>query len=148
MGNAILVRMDDPTSPQPINPETRRRVPGARAVQVVLRSIHIMAMALVLGGLARGGTYEILRTSIFITVLSGILLLAVELARGCMVITQGSGVTALLKLTLLGLGHLFPTLRLQFYLAATFVASIGSHMSGEWRHFSFRRWRVLESDNA
>ena len=50
----------------------------------------------------------------------------------------------LLKLALLGLGNLFPGARLEWYLAAALVASVGSHMPSSWRHFSFREGRVLE----
>ena len=34
--------------------------------------------------------------------------------------------------------------RLEWYLAAALVASVGSHMPSSWRHFSFREGRVLE----
>lgn len=125
-------------------PDARRRIPGARAVQVVLRSIHIVAMALVLGGLAQGGTLEKLWTPVLVTLLSGILLMMVDLARRCLVITQGSGAALLLKLALLGLGNAFPEARLPFYLAATFLASLGSHMAGDWRHFSWLTWEAAE----
>jgi hypothetical protein len=107
-----------------------------RAVQVGLRTVHIMAMALVLGGLALGAGFERLRASILATVLSGVLLLALDLAKGSSVLHQGSGVAVLMKLLLLGLGNLFPAARLEWYLAATAVASIGAHMPGSWRHFS------------
>ena len=49
----------------------------------------------------------------------------------------------LLKLGLLGLGWLQPDYRLLWYLVATFVASVGAHMPGAWRHFSFRTWQVV-----
>lgn len=124
-----------------------RRIPGARAVQVLLRSMHIAAMALVLGGIAQGANFETLRTPILWTVLSGMLLLIVDLARRCLVLRQGSGVALFLKLALLGLGHLFPAARLEWYLAATFVGSIGSHMSSDWRHFSFLNWRMQGTGN-
>jgi len=123
------------------------RIPCARGIQVVLRSIHIASMALVLGGLAHGGTYETLRISIYVTILSGIFLFLVDLSRGCLVITQGSGMAAFLKLLLLGLGNMFPESRLHYYLAATFVASVGSHMSGNWRHFSFLTWKVVVKED-
>ncbi|MDP2876610.1 MAG: hypothetical protein Q8O00_10535 [Holophaga sp.] len=119
-------------------------LPSARALQVLLRSIHIVAMALVLGGLAQGGTHETLWTPILVTILSGVLLLGLDLARGSMVISQGSGVAALFKLALLGLGNIFPAVRLPFYLAATFVASVGSHMPARWRHFSLVTGKVAE----
>jgi len=125
----------------------RPRIPGARAVQVLLRSLHIVAMALVLGGIARGEGFTALRTPILVTIVSGFLLMAVDLARRCLALTQGSGVALLLKLGLLGLGNLFPAARLEWYLAATFLASVGSHMSGDWRHFSFLKGRVLEKDD-
>ncbi len=129
-------------SPEPVAVPSAR-IPGARALQVVLRSVHIAAMALVLGGIAQGGDFETLRTPILWTILSGVLLLAVDLARRCLVLSQGSGAALFLKLVLLGLGNLLPTARLEWYLAATLVASIGSHMSGEWRHFSLFKGRVV-----
>lgn len=123
------------------SPEDHPSIPGARALQVLLRSLHIVAMALVLGGIARGADFEALRTPILWTILSGVLLLVVDLARRCLRLSQGSGALLLLKLGCLGLGNLFPASRLEWYLAATFLASIGSHMSGDWRHFSFLKWR-------
>lgn len=129
----------------PSEPATPRsdRIPGARVLQVVLRSVHIAAMALVVGGIARGGDFEALRWPILWTVLSGVLLLIVDLVRRCLVLSQGSGVALFLKLGLLGMGNIFPAARLEWYLAATLVASLGSHMSGDWRHFSFLKGRVL-----
>jgi hypothetical protein len=137
------------SAPEPLDNTvaSRRRIPGARALQVLLRSLHIVAMALVLGGIARGAGFESLRTPILWTVFSGLLLLSVDLARRCLVLSQGSGAALFLKLALLGLGNLFPPARLEWYLAATFVASLGSHMSGDWRHFSFLRGRVLDADD-
>lgn len=126
-------------------PETRPRIPGARALQVLLRSLHIVAMALVLGGIARGASFEALQAPILWTLISGVLLMVLDLARRCLSLRQGSGMALLLKLALLGLGNLFPTARLEWYLAATFLASIGSHMSGDWRHFDFLKWRVIKS---
>ncbi len=130
----------DPSEPAIVRPS---RIPGARALQVALRSVHIVAMALVLGGIAQGGSFGTLRTPILWTVLSGVVLLVVDLARHCLVLSQGSGAALFLKLGLLGLGNLFPAARLEWYLVATLVASIGSHMSGDWRHFSLLKGRVL-----
>jgi len=123
---------------------SRGSVSGSRLAQVGLRSIHIAAMGLVLGGIHLGGGFERLRSAILVTVLSGLVLAAVDLAKGPGFLLQGSGAALLLKLALLGLGNLFPAARLQWYLAATLVASVGSHMPGAWRHFSFREWRVLD----
>jgi hypothetical protein len=43
-------------------------------------------------------------------------------------------------------GVLQPAARLPWYLATTLVASVGSHISGSWRHFSFLQWKVMRPD--
>ena len=115
-----------------------------RLVQVALRSVHIACMGLVLGGIALGGGFERLRGAILLTVASGLLLAVIDLAKGPGFLLQGSGATLLLKLALLGLGNLFAGARLEWYLAATVVASIGSHMPASWRHFSLLTGRAPE----
>lgn len=119
------------------------RLPWARPFQVAFRTLHIMAMGLVLGGVALGAGHDRLKAAIAVTVLSGALLFALDLAKGTTVIYHASGAAVILKLALLGLGNLVPQARLGWYLAATAVASIGSHMPGNWRHFSFIHWKVV-----
>jgi hypothetical protein len=110
--------------------------PSSRAIQVGLRTIHITAMGLVLGGVAMGGTHDTLLVPIVVTVATGVLLLAVMLAYRTLSLRQGAGWALFLKLGLLGLGNLLPVHRLEFYVAATVVTSIASHMPGSWRHFT------------
>jgi hypothetical protein len=102
-------------------------------------------MGMVLGGVAMGGTHATLLVWIVTTLLSGVLLLGIDLWKSCLFLVQGAGVAVLLKLVLLGLGNLFPAARFEWYLAATAVASVGSHMVSSWRHFSFLEWRVVET---
>jgi len=123
-----------------------RRLAWARPVQVTLRTLHIMAMGLVLGGVALGAGYGQLKAAVLTTVVSGTLLLALDLAKGSSALHHASGGAVLLKLGLLGLGNLFPQSRLAWYLAATAVASVGSHMPGTWRHFSLLDWKVVSPD--
>jgi len=132
------------TLPQVLCPESPRYFPWARPAQLVLRSLHIAAMALVLGAIPFGADFHTLRLPILLTVASGVLLFAIDLARDAAILFQGSGVAVLVKLALLGLGALQPRHRLPWYLAATLVASVGSHMPGAWRHFSFLQWRVVK----
>jgi hypothetical protein len=113
---------------------------------VALRTVHIASMALVLGGVAFGAPEETLRAPMFWTVVSGILLLAIEIAKSGVFLYQGAGVASLVKLALVGLGYHLPGSRLAFYLAATVVASVGSHMSGVWRHWSFLDGKVLKQE--
>jgi len=117
-----------------LSPE-ERKVTLPRLAQVALRSVHVAAMGLVLGGIWLGGGFERLRGAILLTVASGLLLAAIDLAKGPGYLRQGAGAALLLKLALLGLGNWFAGARLGWYLAATLVASVGSHMPGAWRHF-------------
>jgi hypothetical protein len=121
-----------------------RRLRGARAWQIGARTVHIAAMSLVLGGVAWGAPARDLLAPIALTALSGVVLLGIDLAKSFAFLYQGSGVAAILKLALLGLAELLPSVRLEWYLAATVVASIGSHMPGSLRHWSFVHRRVLD----
>jgi len=132
-----------PAAPQPrglgglpMLPTTPGKPGYQRVIEVGLRSIHIVSMGLVLGGIAMGGVHETLVVPIWATVGSGLLLLATSLRWGCLTLTQGAGWALLLKLGLLGLGNVFDGSRLRWYVAATLVTSVGSHMPAAWRHFS------------
>ena len=124
-------------------PEAPRHFRWARPAQLVLRSLHLAAMALVVGAIPFGADFQSLRVPILVTVVSGVLLFTIDLARDLAILTQGSGVAVLVKLGLLGMGVLQPAARLPWYLSATLVASVGSHMPGAWRHFCLLRWRVM-----
>lgn len=123
-----------------------RRLPWARPVQVALRTLHVAAMGLLLGGLAFDVSEARLALPGALTVASGVLLLAVEIARSGVFLYTGAGAATLLKLALLALGQAFPAGRFELYLAATLVASVGSHMSRSWRHWSVLDRRVLRQD--
>jgi hypothetical protein len=126
-------------------PDSPRKLPGDRAWRVGFRTIHIVAMGVLLGGLVYHVPAGMLFIPILLAVGSGVLLLALDLWKSCAFLYQGAGLAVLLKLALLGLGHLFPSAILPFYFSATVVASIGSHMSSTWRHFSIFHGRVLNS---
>jgi hypothetical protein len=116
---------------------------SVRLLQVALRTVHILAMALILGALPFGAGFQQLRIPILMTVASGVVLFTLDLAKSPQILLQGSGIAVLLKLVLLGCGHLWPTQQLAFYLAATAVASVGSHMPGRWRHYSLLHRKVM-----
>jgi hypothetical protein len=135
-------------SPQPAarslpvvtGPQKAAKPGWQRAIEVGLRSLHIVAMGLVLGGIAAGGTYATLRPFIFATLGTGALLLLTCVRWGCLHFTQGAGAAVLLKLALLGLGNVVEEARLPCYAAATLVTSVGSHMPSAWRHFPVLGW--------
>lgn len=137
-----------PAGLEALFPWPPRRLRWGRAAKVLLRTVHVVAMALVLGGLAYGAPEPALAVPVVLTVASGVLLLLVDLAESCVFLYQGAGVATLVKLALVLLGAVYPAGRLPLYLAATVVASVGSHMSGRLRHYSFVHGRVLFRDEV
>jgi hypothetical protein len=125
-------------------PPATRSFRGERAVQVAARTVHVAAMGLLLGGVAYAVPQSRLGLPIALTLASGLILFGVDLWKGGAYLVQGNGVAVLLKLALLGMGQFLPGQRLEWYLAATVVASVGSHMPRTWRHWSFVHRRVLE----
>lgn len=116
----------------------------SRATSVVMRSLHVATMAVLVGGVAFAAPVEALRWWIWLTVGTGVLLAGSDLLAGRFNLTHGSGVVMLLKLALLAVGIAVPAQRLPWFLVATFIAGIGSHMPAPWRHFSFVAWRTVE----
>jgi hypothetical protein len=131
-------------APRDHRPPAVRSFHGERAVQIAARTVHIAAMGLLLGGVAYAVPQQELALPIGLTIASGLVLLGVDLWKGGAYLAQGNGVAVLVKLGLLGLGQFMPGARLEWYLAATVVASVGSHMPRSWRHWSFVHRRVLE----
>jgi hypothetical protein len=123
-----------PPAPLPIARPKAAKPGWQRGVEVALRSLHIAAMGMVLGGIGMGGTHDTLIVPIAATVLTGIALFVTCVAWGCLTFTQGAGWALLLKLACLGLGNVFTGARLAWYLAATLITSVGSHMPSTWRH--------------
>jgi hypothetical protein len=81
---------------------------GMRMVKVAARTVHIVAMALVLGGVAYAAPVQALELPLVLTITSGLLLLGLDLWKSGACLHQGSGVAVLLKLALLMLGQWFP----------------------------------------
>ena len=125
-------------------PRPPRKLRGARAIQVAARTVHIAAMGLVLGGVAFAAPEAALALPLGLTIASGLVLLAVDLWKSGDYLHQMNGVAVVVKLALLGLAMLQPESRLAWYLAATAVASVGSHMPKTWRHWSVLERKVIE----
>lgn len=126
--------MNSETSPQ-------KNSSAKRWLSVLLRSVHISAAAVVLGGVFLDAGHDEISVAIWAALLSGCLMLLVDMLKSPRVLLQGSDLFVLLKLALLAVGFFFlPSQRFCWYLAATFAASVGSHMPGALRHHEIWGW--------
>ncbi len=83
-------------------PEHRRFLPGARAWSIAFRTLHLAAFGILKGGHTFAVDAEKLLPSLWLTILSGIELIALEVyAVGLYWVFLGKGITVLVKLGIL-----------------------------------------------
>lgn len=116
--------------------------PGARAIALALRTTHLGAMAIVVGGIHFAVPAPSLRIWLALTAASGAGLLASEMSHSRHWLYQGRGLAAIahvvaLGLLLLGEGRLATAL-------ALVVGAVGSHLPKKIRKWSLRHRAVVE----
>lgn len=115
---------------------------GRRSVEIAVRTAHVGAMALVLGGHHFGAASSSLRAWYFLTALTGAALLASEASHSRHWIYQARGVVTLAHVAVVALVAVAPA---PVALAAALVlGSIGSHLPRTVRKWSLRHRRVVE----
>ena len=114
-----------------------------RALNIVLRTAHIATMGVLLGGHAFRVAPEGLRLILWLTVGTGVALAAVESGLRPLWLHQVRGLATLLKVALLLVVPLAWDQRLPILLGVVAIASIGSHMPGRFRYYSFVYRRVI-----
>jgi Fe2+ transport system protein FeoA len=126
-------------------PDPPRRVPAHRLLGVVLRTGHLLAVGVVLGGHVFDVEPARIMPFLVAAILTGAAMMALELASTCAWLFQGKGVAVLLKLGLLVAVPVFWEHRVALLVAATVLAGVGSHMSSRFRHYSFLTGRVVDA---
>jgi hypothetical protein len=118
-------------------------LPHARAISIAFRTLHIAAIGILLGGHVYDIASSRLLFWLYGSVLSGIGLVGVELYSSCKWLYQGKGVLVLVKLLLLGLVPWFWEQRAWLLLVILVIGSVGSHMPGRYRYYSFLHGRQV-----
>ena len=114
-----------------------------RALNIALRTAHIGARGILVGGHAFDVTPERLKASLWLTIGTGVALAAIEAGPRLLWFHQGRGFMTLAKLALLCAVPLAWDYRLPILLAVIVIASVGSHMPGRYRHYSVVYRRVI-----
>ena len=107
-----------------------------RWLNIALRTAHIGAMGVLLGGHAFDVAPERLKVNLWLTIGTGLALAAIESGLRPLWLHQGRGVLTLAKLALLCAVLLAWDHRLPILLGVIVLGSVGSHMSGRYRYFS------------
>ncbi len=126
--------------------EPKGGIPYERAWNVGLRTVHLMAFGLLLGGHAWEIEPARLLGPLWVTILSGAALMVLELRKSFEWLFLGKGVVILVKLGLLLLVPIFWEARVPLLLAVVVIASIGSHMPSRFRYYSLLRRRIVLPD--
>ena len=125
-------------------PDPVRSLPHARAWNIALRTAHIAATGILLGGHVYSVDEERLKLALYFSILTGAGLTAVEAYPSCRWFYQVRGVVVLIKLGLLCLIPLFWNHRIPILLTVVVIASVGSHMTARFRYYSLVHRRVLD----
>ncbi len=124
-------------------PDPPRLVPCERALNIALRTAHLMTLSILLGGHVFGVAPHRLILYLYLTIASGASLIALELYRSCRWIYLGKGVMVILKLGLLIAAGIWWEQRVLFLLLVVVLGSVGSHMPSRLRYYSVLHGRVI-----
>jgi hypothetical protein len=105
-------------------------------------------MGVLLGGHAFDVAAERLHPALAATIVSGVVLAALETGVSTLWFHQGRGLMTLAKLGLLFLVPFCWAYRLPILLAVVVLASVGSHMPARWRYYSIVYQQVLRSHDG
>ncbi|MFH1763326.1 MAG: hypothetical protein ABIF09_03950 [Gemmatimonadota bacterium] len=114
-----------------------------RALNIALRTAHIAAMGILLGGHAFDVAPERLMVILWLTIGTGAVLAAVESGGRLLWFHQARGFMTMAKLALICVVPLAWDFRLPILLAVVVVGSVVSHMPGRYRHYSVVYRRVI-----
>ena len=125
-------------------PQRPRKVPHARAWNIALRTAHIGVTGALFGGHVFNVSVERLSIWLYLSILTGAGLVAIEAYPSLRWCYQGRGVFVLCKLLLLCLIPWCWNYRVAILALVIVIASVGSHMPARYRYYSLVHRRVLD----
>ncbi len=126
-------------------PDPIRRLPYARAWNVSARTVHLAATGTLLGGHVFGVAPTLLLPWLWVAILSGGLLMAIEAYSTLDWLFQIGGVAVVVKVALLCVIPFAWGMRVPMLFAVVVIAGISAHMPGRYRHYSLLYRRSMRS---
>jgi hypothetical protein len=123
-------------------------VPTAkRWTKISLRTLHILAVAGVGGGILFGLEPDLWRNYWSLSLVSGILLMAIDIISNPVWVVQVRGLVIFLKLILLALLGSDPSLDRLLLIFIIVISAVVSHAPGKLRYYSIYHKQVISSSN-
>lgn len=115
-------------------PLVPREIPHSRSVRIALRTAHILATGVFLGGHVFRAAPAALEPWMWFSIISGLLLFATNLLASFTALFEVHGVMVILKTGLLAAMPLFWNHRVALLIIILVIGGISSHMPGRYRH--------------
>lgn len=115
-------------------PAEPRDFPYRRSLRILLRTLHILATGVLLGGCVFNQPAAALAPWLTASAGTGLALVVIDLHASLMVLVELRGLMLLIKLLLLILIPVFWDLRIHLLVIVLFLGAIGSHMPKSYRH--------------
>ena len=111
-------------------------IPHARVCNITFRTLHILAISILVGGHAFNAPVEQLRPMLYVAIISGIGMAVVEAYPSFESLLEGWGLLMLSKLALLCVIPFAWKYRFPILIVVLIIGSVGSHMTKKLRHYS------------
>lgn len=125
-------------------PSPMREFPGARWVRITLRTLHLLSMGFLLGGVAQGLAPMSLPYAFWGTLISGGLFVLLELYQSCLFLLQLKGIAVMVKMALFFMMGHQPDWAVPLMVTAVIIGGVSSHMQGKYRYFSPWHGKVMK----
>ena len=125
-------------------PAQSRSIPYGRLYKVTLRTAHLMAISVLVGGHAFSAPVSALKPLLYVAIATGAGMILLEAGPSLHFVFEGWGLLLLAKLALLCCIPFAWQQRFPILLAVVAIASIGSHLPARFRHYSLLYGRVIK----
>ena len=106
-----------------------------RVYKLLARTVHLIAIAGLVGGHMFGAPLEPLRLLLYLSIITGVVMCALEAYPNPRFFYEGWALLLWLKLVVLMLVPVFWNARRPILIVVVVIASVGSHMPGALRHW-------------
>jgi len=117
-------------------PEQSRGFKGKRWVDVILRTIHLVGLLGIAGGILFQAPESQWYIYFLTTILSGIAMISISIWSNGKWMLQNRGLAIIVKFSLLLLIPTFPNLALQILIIVVIISGISSHAPARFRYYS------------